>query len=223
MDFARLKKVVGFHGRFLVSFSAVGYRARAPDVAPAARRLHRTDLESHWRHGASAARACMVGQRSATKLGLAAAMTSSSSGTRSTRPRPRDSDLTDLSLVADTRRAASAILARGAHVDVLVNNVGLLLDDLSITAEGFEDTTDEPAHALGADRRPPASFPALAPRATIIEMSSGGMPGAPLTLDYMGMRSRKYSSVYATPCSAGRLSSVKYWQQRHGSAACAVT
>ena len=29
MDFARLKKVVGFYGRFLVSFSALGYRARA--------------------------------------------------------------------------------------------------------------------------------------------------------------------------------------------------
>ena len=29
MDFARLKKVIGFYGRFLVSFSALGHRARA--------------------------------------------------------------------------------------------------------------------------------------------------------------------------------------------------
>jgi len=29
MDFARLKKTIGFYGRFLVSFSALGYRARA--------------------------------------------------------------------------------------------------------------------------------------------------------------------------------------------------
>ena len=29
MDFARLKKIAGFYGRFLVSFSAIGYRARA--------------------------------------------------------------------------------------------------------------------------------------------------------------------------------------------------
>ena len=29
MDFARLKKVIGFYGRFLVSFSALGHRVRA--------------------------------------------------------------------------------------------------------------------------------------------------------------------------------------------------
>src|SRR5688500_5514897 len=29
MDFTRLKKLAGFYGRFLVSFSAVGYRARS--------------------------------------------------------------------------------------------------------------------------------------------------------------------------------------------------
>ena len=29
MDVARLKKIAGFYGRFLISFSAIGYRSRA--------------------------------------------------------------------------------------------------------------------------------------------------------------------------------------------------
>ena len=29
MDFAKLRKIAGFYGRFLVSFSALGYRGRA--------------------------------------------------------------------------------------------------------------------------------------------------------------------------------------------------
>jgi dehydrogenase/reductase SDR family protein 12 len=126
--------------------------------------------------------------------------------------------LTDLSLVADTRRAASAIVARGAHIDVLVNNVGLLLDDLSITAEGFETSyaTNLLTHWVLTDALLQSS--ALAPQATIIEMSSGGMYNAPLTLDYMGMKDpRKYNGVYAYAVhKRGQAELVKYWQQRHG-------
>jgi dehydrogenase/reductase SDR family protein 12 len=126
--------------------------------------------------------------------------------------------LTDLSLVTDTRRAAAAIAARGARVDVVVNNVGLLLDDLSTTPEGFETSyaTNLLTHWVLTDALLQSS--ALAPQATIIEMSSGGMYNAPLTLDYMGMKDpRKYNGVYAYAVhKRGQAELVKYWQQRHG-------
>jgi len=124
----------------------------------------------------------------------------------------------DLSLVADTRRAASEIVSRGTLVDVLVNNVGLLLDDLSTTAEGFETSyaTNLLTHWVLTEGLLQGA--ALAPHATIIEMSSGGMYNAPLTLDYMGVTEpRKYNGVYAYAVhKRGQAELVKYWQTRHG-------
>ena len=75
----------------------------------------------------------------------------------------------------------------------------------------------ESADALGADRGAAARRRA-APQATVIEMSSGGMYNAPLTLDYMGMKNpKKYNGVYAYAVhKRGQAELVKYWHARHG-------
>jgi dehydrogenase/reductase SDR family protein 12 len=220
MDFARLKKVVGFYARFLVSFSALGYRARALTWRPL-----RADFATQtWVvTGATGGigRAIVEGatSRGATVLALARSHEKLDALVREA-PGPGRviPILTDLSLVADTRRAAAAILARGARVDVLVNNVGLLLDDLSLTSEGFETSyaTNLLTHWVLTDALLQSS--ALAPQATLIEMSSGGMYNAPLTLDYMGMKDpKKYNGVYAYAVhKRGQAELVKYWQRRYG-------
>jgi dehydrogenase/reductase SDR family protein 12 len=220
MDFARLKKVIGFYGRFLVSFSALGYRARALLWQPL-----RADFTGQtWVvTGATGGigRAIVEGatSRGATVLALARSHQKLDALKRGA-PGPGRviPILTDLSLVADTQRAAAAILARGARVDVLVNNVGLLLDDLSVTPEGFETSyaTNLLTHWVLTEALLQSS--ALAPQATIIEMSSGGMYNAPLTLDYMGMKDpKKYNGVYAYAVhKRGQAELVKYWQRRHG-------
>ena len=99
-----------------------------------------------------------------------------------------------------------------------MNNVGLLLDDLSTTAEGFETSyaTNLLTHWVLTEALLQGA--ALAPQATVIEMSSGGMYNAPLTLDYMGMKDpRKYNGVYAYAVhKRGQAELVKYWQTRHG-------
>ena len=132
MDFARLKKLVAFYGRFLVSFSALGYRGRALFWPPL-----RADFTGQtWVvTGATGGigRAVVEGatSRGATVIALARshekldALVGKAPGPGRVIP-----VLTDLSLVADTQRAADAIQQRGARIDVLVNNVGLLLDDL---------------------------------------------------------------------------------------------
>ncbi len=88
----------------------------------------------------------------------------------------------DLSLVAATRKLAAALAARQGGVSVLVNNVGVLLNDYSRTAEGLETSfatnllnhfvLTEALHAKGA----------LQPAGVVINMSSGGMYGAALDL-----------------------------------------
>ena len=219
MDFARLKKVVGFYGRFLVSFSALGYRARSLTWQP----LRGDFTGQTWVvTGATGGigRAVVEGatKRGATVLALARSHEKLDALVREA-PGPGRviPILADLSLVADTRRAAAAILARGARINVLVNNVGLLLDDLSVTSEGFETSyaTNLLTHWVLTDALLQSS--ALAPQATIIEMSSGGMYNAGLTLDYMGMKDpKKYNGVYAYAVhKRGQAELVKYWQRRY--------
>lgn len=220
MNFAMLKKVAGFYGRFLVSFSAIGYRARALTWQP----LPGDFKGQTWVvTGATAGigRAIVEGatRRGATVLALARSREKLDALVRSSTGPGRIIPLVvDLSLVADTRRAAAEIVAQGKRVDVLVNNVGLLLDDLSTTAEGFETSyaTNLLTHWVLTEGLLQGS--ALAPQATIIEMSSGGMYNAPLTLDYMNMKDpRKYSGVYAYAVhKRGQAELVKYWQKRHG-------
>ena len=220
MNFAMLKKVAGFYGRFLVSFSAIGYRARALTWQPlpgdfkgqtwivtgATAGIGRAIVEGATRRGATV----LALARSREKLD---ALVRSSSGPGRVIPL-----MVDLSLVADTRRAAAEIVAQGTRVDVLVNNVGLLLDNLSTTAEGFETSyaTNLLTHWVLTEALLQGS--ALAPQATVIEMSSGGMYNAALTLDYMNMQDpRKYNGVYAYAVhKRGQAELVKYWQKRHG-------
>jgi len=220
MDIARLRKVVGFYGRFLVSFSAIGYRARALTwptlnaslagqtwvVTGATGGIGRAVVEGATRRGATV----LALARSRDKLD---ALVRAAPGPGRVVPL-----VVDLSLVADTRRAADAIVAQGKPVSVLVNNVGLLLDDLSTTAEGFETSyaTNLLTHWVLTEAL--LRNAVLAPEATVIEMSSGGMYNAALTLDYMGMKDpRKYNGVYAYAVhKRGQAALVKYWQTRHG-------
>jgi dehydrogenase/reductase SDR family protein 12 len=220
MDFARLKKVVAFYGRFLVSFSAIGYRARALSwQALPASFGGQTWIVTGATAGIGRATVEGATRRGATVLALARSREKLDSLVRSA-PGPGKviPIVVDLSLVADTQRAAAAIVAQGTRIDVLVNNVGLLLDDLSTTSEGFETSyaTNLLTHWVLTEALLQAKV--LAPQATIIEMSSGGMYNAGLTLDYMNMRDpRKYNGVYAYAVhKRGQAALVEYWQKRHG-------
>lgn len=220
MDVAKLKKILGFYGRFLVSFSAIGYRARALTW----RRLRADFTGRTWVvTGATGGigRAIVEGaaSRGATVIALARSPTKLEALARSAPGPGRVVPLAvDLALVADTRRAAAELIARGTPIDVLVNNVGVLLDDLSVTAEGFETSyaTNLLTHWVLTEALLESA--ALAPDATVIEMASGGMYNAPLTLDYMGMKDpKKYSGVYAYAVhKRGQAELVKYWHERHG-------
>jgi dehydrogenase/reductase SDR family protein 12 len=49
-----------------------------------------------------------------------------------------DTETCDFTLTADTQRLIERLLAKGRRIDALMNNVGVLNDDLIITAEGRE-------------------------------------------------------------------------------------
>lgn len=220
MNLATLKKAAGFYGRFLLSFSAIGYRWRAlfwkpfaPNFADqtwvvtgATGGIGRAIVDGAVRGGATV----YALARDRQKLERLASET----------PGPGRVVIVpvDLSLVADTRRAAADLIARGAKIDVLVNNVGVLLDDLSVTSEDFETSyaTNLLNHWVLTQALIEAD--AFAGAGTVIEMSSGGMYNAPLMLEYMGMKNpKKYNGVFAYAVhKRGQAELVKYWQERYG-------
>jgi dehydrogenase/reductase SDR family protein 12 len=220
VELAQLKKVAGFYGRFLLSFSAIGYRARSLFwksydanftgqkwiVTGATGGIGRAIVEGAVRGGATV----LALARNRQKLeGLAREAAGPG------RVEPLE---VDLSLVSDTCRAVSEVLSRGIKANVLVNNVGVLLDDLTLTSEGFEASYATNLLNHWALTEGLIIGDALARGGTVIEMSSGGMYNAPLLLEYMGMKDpKKYNGVYAYAVhKRGQAELVKYWQQQYG-------
>jgi len=181
----QLKKIAAFYARFTLSFSQVGYRARSL-TWPA------TPLDfsgQHWvitgasggigrqialSAGGAGASVCAIA-RSQAKLERLAA----DAGTIGIRR--LDTMICDFSLQADTAALVAKLLASGRRIDVLVNNVGVLNDDHSLTTEGRERSfavnllshyllTEALIRGGGfGDRRP-----------LVINMTSGGAYNLPL-------------------------------------------
>ena len=86
----------------------------------------------------------------------------------------------DLSLRADTLRAVATI---DTPIDVLVNNVGVMRHDFSLTAEGAEVSVATNLLVAFAMTEALRGSGQLADNALILNMSSGGMFGARLALD----------------------------------------
>ncbi len=94
----------------------------------------------------------------------------------------------DFASVADTQRLVEDLTARGERIDVLVNNVGLLLDRFELSAEGLETSfvTNLLSHyVLTEGLRAAGRF---VDGAAVINMSSGGMYGSPLRLTEMAAK-----------------------------------
>ena len=142
MDLQQLKKIAAFYGRFTLSFTQVGYRARklfwprfTPDfkgqhwlVTGGSGGLGREMVMTALRAGATVTAAA----RSADKLRALEAEAKAAGLTG------LDTERCDFTLTADTQRLIERLLAKGRRIDALMNNVGVLNDDLTITAEGRE-------------------------------------------------------------------------------------
>jgi dehydrogenase/reductase SDR family member 12 len=108
-------------------------------------------------------------------------------------------EVADLSLMGDVLALAGRLSSRFEHIDVLVNNVGILHPERQLTAEGLEATfatnllgqfilTNHLASTLESAPHP----------ARIITVSSGGMYTARLSVDDLqSTRSYKGSVAYA--------------------------
>jgi dehydrogenase/reductase SDR family protein 12 len=192
MNIQQLKKVAAFYGRFTLSFTQVGFRARSllwpalkADfsgqnwlVTGASGGLGRYIALEAARHGAQVT----IAARGAAKL-QQVVDEARASGTKNI-----NTAVCDFSLQSDTARLVRELAESGRKIDVLVNNVGVLNDDHSLTAEGREAsfTINFLSHYLlteGLIRRGVFS----ANRPLVINMASGGGYNVPLSTAMLNM------------------------------------
>ena len=223
MNYQQLKKIAAFYGRFTASFTQIGYRARSLTWKP-----FRADFSGQrWivtgasgglgRHIAiEAARAgaqVTIAARSAQKLAQVVA-DAAAMGVRGI-----DTAVVDFSLQADTARFMRDVVASGRKIDVLVNNVGVLNDDHSLTSESRETSfvINLLSHYLlteGLIRRG-----AFAPtRPLVINMTSGGGYNVPLSTAMLNMVDPKTFNGTAAYGFHKRAQMVlnQYWQGKYG-------
>lgn len=111
-----------------------------------------------------------------------------------------ETEIADLSLMAETRQLAERLIHRYAHVDVLINNAGALFNRYQQTTEGFEQTMA--LNLLTPYLLTRLLLPALlaAPSTRIINVASGGMYTQGLKIEDI----HSNSSIYDGPTAYAR-------------------
>ena len=185
MNYQQLKKIVGFYSRFTASFTQVGYRWRSlswPKFTPDYRGQHwlvtggSGGIGRHIVLEAARAGATVTAvARSESKLGTLR------DDARRSGIHGVETERCDFTLQSDTDRLLRRLEASGRKVDVLVNNVGVLLDDLTVTAEGRESSfvSNLLSHYQLTEGLIRCGLLA-GPKSTVINMTSGGGYNMPL-------------------------------------------
>jgi len=124
----------------------------------------------------------------------------------------------DLSLQSEVQRLIDSLARAGQRFDALVNNVGVLLDDHSFTAEGRETSfaTNLLNHYLLTEGL--ISRDLLNEAAVVINMSSGGMYNVPLMIAPLNLPTAKgYNGVAAYGFhKRAQVVLARHWNVQHG-------
>ncbi|MGH8287106.1 MAG: SDR family NAD(P)-dependent oxidoreductase [Steroidobacteraceae bacterium] len=219
MEWRQLKKIFAFYGRFTFSYTQIGFAARSvlwsrrkPDfsgqrwlVTGASGGLGRAIALSAVRGGA----AVTAVARSAEKLAALA----SEAGSRLTPLR------CDLALQRDTARLLTTLRQKSDPIDVLVNNVGVLLDDFTTTDEGRETSfaTNLLTHFQLTEGLIASGL--IGDGGLVINMSSGGMYNVPLSVKRLNATNAgAYSGVAAYGFhKRAQVVLTSYWRRKFAS------
>lgn len=213
----------GFFGRFLPSFTAIGFRARElswPRLKPDFKGQTWLVTGASGGIGAAIVEAALNGganviavARDADKLARLVTRLKNTGGTLEART-------ADLSLVADTRALAAQLERERRDIDVLVNNVGVMLAERTTTAEGIETSfaTNLLNHYVLTEAL--IETDTLARDACVISMSSGGMYNVPLSVAMLEQEPEDYDGTLAYAFhKRAQVALTDYWIERAGETA----
>jgi dehydrogenase/reductase SDR family member 12 len=122
----------------------------------------------------------------------------------------------DLSLQHEVKTLIDGLSGEGITIDVLVNNVGVLLDDLSVTEEGVE--TSFATNLLNHYQLTQALLDKniLTGTAVVVNVTSGGLYNAPLSIAHLDIQSQAYNGVIAyTYHKRAQAVLTQYWREKN--------
>lgn len=185
MAMSDIGKLLGFYARFTPNYSRTGYLARSiswpsfkPDfsgqywvVTGASGGIGAAIVAGAARAGATV----LAVARSSDKLEAARGALPNAAAERVI------NRVCDLASVAAIDELLTTLREDGKPIDVLINNVGVLFNDMEITAEGFETTYV--TNLLGHYQLTEGIFAAslFSDKPTIVNMASGGLYTVPQT------------------------------------------
>ncbi len=176
-----------FYTRFFRSFSALGYRRAVdnqPPLCPDFRK--QTWLITGATGGIGRELALSANRHGARVLALGRSKDKLAELKESAEAPTRLIPLTaDLSLLDEVSRVPKRRSVAARPVDVMINNVGVLLNQHSVTSEGFETSFATNLLCPFALTQALQAGGQLAPEGLVINVSSGGMYGSPLKLEPM--------------------------------------
>ena len=219
---APLKKIITFYCRFTPSYGAIGYYARRlfwPRFKT--RFAGQTWLVTGGSEGigGSAARFAVEGGAHvicvARDIGKLKAFAASVKD-----PSKVSVEVADFSLQNDIRALLDRLGKTGRRIDVLVNNVGIQKPDQIITREGLE--TSYSTNILGHYHltRELLDRGMLAPNATVIEVSSGGMYNHAMVVKDLNITGDGYLGVRAYGLSKrAQVMLTRYWREKYANTA----
>ena len=207
-----------FYGRFLRSFSALGFRRRAdewPEFAPdfSGQRWLVTGATGGIRRAVALA----ANRHGATVLALARdtgkldALQNEAEHPDRIRPVPAD-----MASIAGVRTLAGNPEIAAGEIDVLVNNVGVLRNDFTTTDEGIEMSFATNLLGPFVLTGQLHENDLLAADGIVINVSSGGMYGTPLKLEEMDCREKSdYDGMAAYAMhKRAQVELTRYWNEQ---------
>ncbi len=222
MNLTQLIKIIAFYGRLTPSYTQIGFYARR--LSWHSKKPFNFDgqcwlitganagLGKAMMHAAVSSGADVIAvARNAEKLDAAIAELPTQ---RADRVTPL---IADMSLQIDTQKLLDSLIATDKSIDVLQNNVGVLLNEHTVTSEGREKSfvTNILSHFLLTEGL--LEQGKFAKSAVIVNMSSGGMYNVPLTYKLLNnLDPAKYNGKVAYGfAKRAQLALSQYWNEQY--------
>ena len=215
-----IQLILNFYGKYALSFTAIGYHFRKLFWQESSKNLSGKKVLVTGASGGIGSNV-VIGSIANGGTVLAAARNQQKLDTlRASIPSDQQERmvdvLCDLSLQQEIIKMVDGFEERGEKIDVLVNNVGLMIHDLTVNDEELEASfaLNLLNHYLLTTELIKRNL--LSEDAVVINISSGGMYNAPLAPIAMNNMTETYSGGVAyTLHKRGQVALTQYWREKH--------